>query len=1112
MKLQRKFSETFSALQTHRGLALGIALLFYFLAITVFVVYRHQQTRAQLFRDIDSQLEAVARNIPLLLPDNFHDIATQPTAVPKAMDDENIRRLSRFANTAGFKYLYTLAKANGHIYLTSSSATDEELAGGKEVRYWTEYSEVSPKIANAFNTRQPVSDTYTDRWGTFHSVALRLASPSGRTYVVAAEHSLQHMQELLAHQARMVMLEGLFLLLLPMPIFVVYLRSLRAHIHELENEITERKLAEQELEQHRTNLEALVQNRTNELQNEVAKHRLTEKGLQQANLVVENSPVVLFRWRPEAAWPTQYVSNNIRQFGYAAEDFTSGRIHFDTIVDPKDLPALNQRIDECLAGHQDHFESEYRILTRSGQIRWINDITAVERAPDGQVTAYQGILYDITERKLTEEALRRRDGIMHAVATAASELLKGDIWNRLDAILGQFGKGADVSRVFLVRNIYNTEGKLCTHQQNEWVAPGITPQLHNPSLEMLEYEKGGYRRWKHMLSQGQPVYGNVAEFPREERIALLQQDIESLLVVPVFVDQEWWGFVGFDACLEKREWSQGEIDALKTAAGIIGAAILQQQHEEALQAAKSDLEIKVEARTQELTLHREHLEDLIRERTAALEQARERAESALLELSQAKEEAEVANQAKSAFLANMSHEIRTPLNAILGYAQLLRRHENLNASMSRQLDIIDRSGQHLLALINDILEMSKIEAGRTKPVPKTFHFASLIDDMEIMFQVRTKSKGLHMVVERLNPLPEFIHADENKLRQVLINMIGNAIKFTEQGGVAVRIATEPRPAPSTGDGSTAALMRIIIEVEDTGYGIKPEDLERIFTYFEQAESGRKAGGTGLGLAISREYARMMGGNISVKSEFGKGSLFIFDFLAEPRDSGALPSATARRQVKKIAGNGKEWRAMVVDDCETNRELLTRMLSQTGFTVREACDGQEAVTLFRQWTPDVVLMDRRMPNMDGLEASRQIKAMQSNPPIPILMVSASALEDRRIEALNAGVDIFIRKPFREGELFDAIKEVTGIDYIYEGAPLQAPAASAMPVLAPMDLCVIPATLRREMTEAVERNDQTRLITLIGKIAAPHALLAVKLMQAVNQYDRNMLQQLLAEQPE
>ncbi len=384
---------------------------------------------------------------------------------------------------------------------------------------------------------------------------------------------------------------------------------------------------------------------------------------------------------------------------------------------------------------------------------------------------------------------------------------------------------------------------------------------------------------------------------------------------------------------------------------------------------------------------------------------------------------DAANRSKSAFLANMSHEIRTPMNAILGYSQILQRDISLTDDQRESIKTINTSGEHLLALINDVLEMSKIEAGRITLNTSTFDLHSLIVDLEMMFRIRTAAKGISMSVEKVGPVPRFISSDENKLRQALINIIGNAVKFTSNGRIAVRLSSSPHDS----------VFRIVAEVEDTGPGIAAEELGGVFQQFEQSSSGKTTkGSTGLGLAISREYARLMGGDITVESIEGEGSTFRLELLAREATEAALELKAGAPLVVGLDQNQGEVRVLVVDDVKTNRNFLRSLLTPIGFAVKQASDGLEAVQKFERWHPQIILMDIRMGVMDGLEATRQIRARDDGKDVVIIVLTANIFEEGRQSIMDVGASDFMPKPFLEGDLFASMAKHADLKYVYGAA--------------------------------------------------------------------------------
>jgi len=453
----------------------------------------------------------------------------------------------------------------------------------------------------------------------------------------------------------------------------------------------------------------------------------------------------------------------------------------------------------------------------------------------------------------------------------------------------------------------------------------------------------------------------------------------------------------------------------------------------------------------------------------------------ITERKQAEEATDVANQAKSQFLANMSHELRTPLNAILGFSQLMNKSANLAPEDKQNLKIIIRSGEHLLTLINQVLDLSKIEAGRITLDETTFDLFRLLGDLETMFQLKANNKGLHLFFERSDAVPQYVRTDEVKLRQVLINLLSNAIKFTKEGSVSVRVAVVSHKKQQT---TNNRQLTIHFEIEDTGVGIAPEEIENIFEAFVQAKTGRELReGTGLGLSISRKFVQLMGGQITVSSIVDKGSTFKFDIdigvgVVEPN---AIATQQPTRRVIALEPNQQRYRLLIVDDKPDNRQLLIQLLSPLGFELREASNGRDAIALWETWQPHLIFMDLRMPVMDGFEATQQIRNNQNSVTTKIIALSASTLEEKRTAALEAGCDDFIHKPFREAHIFEMMSKHIGVSFIYdEPAVTSDTTQTEVNALNPDALAAFPTEWLASLHQATFEGDLEQMLVLIEQI--------------------------------
>ena len=833
--------------------------------------------------------------------------------------------------------------------------------------------------------------------------------------------------------------------------------------------------------------------------------------------------------------------------GYSPEEMKGKS--FADFTHPEDAPNDLDQFRRMVAGEFPRYQLEKRFVHKDGHDVWVIRVAAVIKDEKGKPLYGLGMLMDISSKKKSEETQRfltylleqTGDGIVVAD-------LEGNIvqWNKgaekifgykAEEILGKPGKILDTDQgqgqVDEKRRALTEDGATLHYEALRKGKDGRLIQLDVSSTQLKD-ESGrlvGYSAIYRDITE--KLKAQVARVAAEEKVRESEDKYRKIFenVQDVFyqVDNEgkvlevspsietYSGytreeFIGKDftefyadprdrgpflkALQEKGEVVDYELQ-FKTKSGLlvyasINAHILRNDKGKPIgvEGALRDVTQRKMVE-EELGEYRGHLEQMVETRT--------------LELEKATKAAEAANRSKSSFLANMSHEIRTPMNAILGFAQLLRRDPALTPQQDQQVNVILRSGTHLLSLINDILDYSKIEADRLAVEKSTFDLHAMLAELELMFKPKAQEKGLRLLVERRDLLPRFLVSDETKLSQILQNLLSNALKFTERGGVAMRM--EVRPGPDGDGGSVLA-----VEVEDSGPGIAPEEMGKLFRVFEQTESGRNAkSGTGLGLAISRKFAELMGGSLEAVSEPGKGSTFHLEIPV--REGMEIGKVEKPRRVVGLEPGQTPYRVLVVDDNLENRGYLESLLKLVGFEVRTAVDGEKGIEAYRSYRPHLILMDLRMPVMEGPEAIRRIRAMEGGGAVKIIAVSASSFKEDQKKAIQVGADDFVSKPFREETLFERIHAWLGAKFIYaDGMGASVPASLAPPPgdLTQEEVARLPVDLRRKLGQALRIADLDAALAVLEKIGGQDAGAAASLRTLVGKFSYQQVLELLGKE--
>ncbi|MCU0537754.1 MAG: PAS domain S-box protein [Hydrococcus sp. Prado102] len=861
----------------------------------------------------------------------------------------------------------------------------------------------------------------------------------------------------------------------------------------------------------------------------------TQQAEEKYRSIFENSVSGIFQSTPDG----RFLSANSRLaaiYGYeSVEALLEGvtDIEQQIYVMPERRQELVSFIQE--QGAVANFES--LVYRQDKMIIWISENTRCVRDCNGKLLYYEGTVTDISDRKQAEAALQASEEELRLLFAAMTDTVivfdeRGRYLNFIQTQstfvykprVNRIGKTVDevlpkdVAELFkdaIRRALYlheqscsvlecpetlpldrrmTVEYSLPIQGKKTWFSANVSALSANTVLWVAR-DMSDRKRTEEALQRSETKFRNIFE---NSQVGIFRTRIEDGLILEA--NQRMADLFGFD--------SPTEIMGVKRSIDFYIDSSQRQRAVKQLQAHGELQNFEVQLRKQDgtpfwglysarLDANTKYVEGVIADISD-----RKKAEAALQE---AKLAAESANRTKSQFLANMSHELRTPLNVILGFTQLMLRDRLLTPQQQEHLGTITRSGEHLLELINDVLEMSKIEAGQVRLNENNFDLYYLLDVLEEMWRPKAASKGIQLIIERQADIPQYIKTDESKLRQVLMNLLSNAIKFTRVGSIHVRarngnLKNSPKsslsPLSPKGNNPTPYLH---FEVEDTGEGIAQEEIKTLFNAFVQTETGRRSQqGTGLGLAISREFVRLMGGEIILESQVGRGTKFMFYVpVAIANTSESFPKQRQGRVVC-LAPEQPHYRLLIVEDKWESRQLLLKMLEPLGFEIEEASNGQEAIAQWESFEPHLIWMDLQMPVMDGYEATKQIKSHLKGQATVIIALTASAFEEDRVVAISAGCDDFVRKPFREEEIFDKMAHYLGVRYVYEPLISLPKTEAGQSQMNPEQLDAMPVQWREKLHQAATQVDGEQILQLIEQIPTDYNNLALALTDLANSY--------------